>query len=223
MSLKFQFSGIRALNEILYSTRWDLEVNLVAVDYNKSKSSEEMQAKGNVAFQKIYFWLETVLPGVILINVNNPVSMSIANAVDNLMLYSPDEPTDDLFVQLLHAKLSAIAGDFLHIGEIKLNASDTTTTYTFNVDSVGYQLPSKVRDYVELPSLYTLPWWHRNDGFSFEFLKRKGMKGKLVELYKDLQDPLREFEDLLLDDVLSTIPNEPAEIIQMEKWKPRQV
>jgi len=222
MGLKFEFAGVRILHEMLYSTRWSLEVNLVAVDCRKHKSTDAMQRQGNVAFQKLYFWLESVLPGVVLTNVNNPVSLSIAGSVENVMLFCPDEPTDDLFVRLLHSKLSAIAGDNLHIGEIKLNASDTTTTYTFCVDETGYHLPTTVKEYIDLPSLYKKPWWVRDDGFSFEFLKKRGMKGKLTDLYAGLEDPLKEFEGLLVDGIPDLI-TEPAEIIQVEKWKPKQV
>jgi hypothetical protein len=223
MTLKYNFPGVRILEDCLSPTYWSVNVNLVAVDYDKnSHPVSTMQANGSIAYQKAYYWMESMLPGIILTNIDNKFGLSIATTATNPMMYCPGDPTDDLLVQLIHAKLAAITNNHLYIGEITLDSNDTSAGYTFCRLKDGYTLPDKVKDYVDLPSLHRKPWWHRDDGFCFEFLKQKNNKEKIADIYKDVFDPLKEFEEMLINEQEYT-QKEPAEIIHVDKWKPKKV
>lgn len=226
MTMVHEFPGIRIIDGVLNPTKWNLEIDLVAIDLATTQAKfDEMQMNGSIAYQKVLFWLDTCLPGCVFVGSNNPTGMEMAMMCDNMLMHCPDEPTDDLIVALLHSKITAISNGHLHIGQIRLVSTDTSAKYTYNVPAEGYGLPKKVKDYIDLPSLYRKPWWERNDGFSFEFLKPKGCKDKLVDLYQAIQDPLDSFEESMsaIEFTFDPEPKEPAEIIQVEKWQPRTV
>lgn len=223
MTLNYKFQGIRILDDALIPTSWTLRANLVAAGYGKDRETLDLvQESGSIAYQKAYFWIDLMLPGIILTNVRNKFGLTIATSSSNTMMYCPSDPTDDLIIQLIHAKLTAITNQSLHIGEITLEGTDSSASYTFSLPKTGYTLPETVKEYVDLPSLHRKPWWHRDDGFCFEFLKQRSNKEKIADIYGDVCDPLKEFEEALM--VTSTgVGREPAEIIQVERWKPKKV
>jgi len=227
MTLNYEFSGTRVMEKYLISAEWTLKVNLVAVDFGSKKTVKEMQAASSIAYQKIHFWLESCLPDIIMVSTQNPVGMDIVSKVDNIMMHCPDEPTDDLIVRMIHSKLSTIASDSILIKEVFLESNDNPASYTFSLTDVGYDLPAKVSDFTDLSSLHETPWWERYDGFSFEFLSPPNSDIPPEEIFKDVSDPLQEFEDAVLMSI-GTITEvikdtKPAEIIQIEKWKPKIV
>lgn len=225
MTLKFAFNGIRIIDNSLDPVEWELSVNMVGVDVLEA-SQERIQELGSMAYQKVYYWLDSIMPGIVIVDVADEMGVNIANYVENMMMYCPGEPTDDVLIQLIHAKCTAIAGPHLRIGEMVLSSSDTSASYTYaGPDSFGQpSLPKKTGDYMEQESMYSVPWWDRPDGFCFEFIRIEGDdETPLDELYGDVIDPLKEFEKSFNHRKLELIPNEPAEIIHVEKWKPRKV
>lgn len=228
MTMKYEFDGIRVLDNNLYPVKWKLDIDLVALEYtknNKPMSDKDIVESGSIAYQRNYFWLDTCLPGCIFVNTRHPTAMDIGMMCDNMIMHCPDDPTDDLIIMMIHSKLKAISAGKLHIGQIRLSSSDTSAQYTYNVGPEGYaMLPKKVKEYIDLPSLYRKPWWQRNDGYSFEFLKPKNCKDKLVDLYSSLRDPLSAFdESVSLEFVFEPEVTEPAEIIQVDRWQPKTV
>lgn len=226
MTLNFEFAGTRILEKYVLPVEWILKVNLVAVDYGTNRSNKEMQAASSIAYQKLHFWLETCLPDIVLVDTANEIGMDIVSKIDNIMMHCPGDPTDDLLVRLIHSKMSTIAAENILIKEVYLESSDNTASYTFSLTDSGYDLPTEVRKYTELSSLYSTPWWERRDGFSFEFLAPPGSDLEPEEIFKNVSDPLQEFENALLSaagNVNDAISTEPAEIIQIEKWKPKIV
>jgi hypothetical protein len=190
----------------------------LAATAKSGKSQEDLEYNASVAYQKIYFWLETNLPNVIVVDVGNEDDLYIANLSSNIMLYCPDIPNDDMIIQLLHSKISVLAGKDLIVGEMKLKGSDTTLQYTFDCAPDEYILPSTVaRD--------EKPWWTRDDGFCFEFIRPADTKIQDDELFKDITDPLDEFRKWIRDstDVHIGLSKEPAKIVQVERWKPKTI
>lgn len=224
MTLNYSFPGIRIINDEMFPTTWDLDINLVATEFANDAEPGSLNTNGSIAYQKAFFWLDHALSYVVMTSIENPFGLGVATSSRNTMMYCPGEPTDDLIIQLLHAKLSAITEGNLCIGEITLGSKDSTASYTYNKAKAGYTLPAKVKDYVDLPSLHRKPWWHRSDGFAFEFLKKKDNKAKIADLYKDIQDPLLDFEQMIQGSTEEVAHNnEPAEIIHIDKWKPKKV
>ena len=225
MTLEYDFTGIRIQDGSLTPVDWKLTVDLVAIG-KKSKPREEIEYEAGITYQKIYFWLDTNLPNIVVVDVSNEDDLYIANLSTNIMLYCPDSPNDDLLIQLLHAKISSLANSDLVVGEMHLKGSDTALQYTFDCSDAGYMLPATTEEYyTEGTTRDKEPWWFRDDGFCFEFVRPDGNELPDEELFKDIMDPMDEFRRIMAEvsDMHIGLTREPARIVQVEKWKPRTV
>ncbi len=223
MTLEYDFAGIRILNGSLVPVDWHLTVDLVALD-KKNKNKEEAEYKATVAYQKLYFWLDTNLPNIVILDVNDEDDLYIANLSSNIMMYCPGEPYDDTIAELLHSKLSVLADGHLLVGEVQIKGSDMSVKYTFDTTDGEYSLPETTADYyTEGITRDEAPWWARNDGFCFEFIRPEDSEVPPDELFKDIVDPLDEFTRIIEEARNVTAAREPAGIVQVEKWKPKKV
>jgi hypothetical protein len=225
MTLEYDFSGIRLQEGSLTPVDWKLTVDLVATG-KKGKAREEVEYDASITYQKIYFWLDTNLPNIIAVDVNSEDDLYLANLATNIMMYCPGIPSDDLLTQLLHSKISILAGTDLLVGEIHLKGSDSTLHYTFDCSDGLYILPRTTAEYYpESATRDTIPWWMRNDGFCFEFARPEDNTQTDEELFGGITDPLEEFHRIMAEvsDSHIGLIKEPAKIIQVEKWKPRKV
>lgn len=224
MTLEYNFSGIRVQNSALTPVNWELAVDLFALE-KKGKSRESSEIDAGTAYQRLYFWLDTNLSNVVVVDVTNEDDFLIANLTTNLVMFCPRATTDDTLIQLLHSKLSILAGDDLVICQIYLKSSDSVLSYTFESDG-EYNLPATTKEYyTEGVARDTTPWWNRNDGFCFEFIRPADSELSDEELFKDISDPMDEFKKIVseINDPQFNVVKEPAKILQIEKWKPKKV
>lgn len=226
MTLNYNFSGIRLQDGMLTPVDWAFEVDLVALGKKNSNPEdiELLEEKATVAYQKIYFWLDTNLPNILAVNVNDRTDIYIANLLANVMLYSPATPSDDILVQLLHAKISSLVEQDLLVGQMRLKGSDTALQYTYDCGDEGYLLPSATSEYFpEIEVRDSVPWWFRDDGFCVEFIKPPENPDD-EDPYSYVVDPMDEFYRIIqeLSDQGTAI-KEPAKILQVEKWKPKKI
>jgi hypothetical protein len=225
MTFEYDFTGIRILGSSLIPVDWHLSVNLVAVD-KKSKAREDVEYHATIAYQKLLFWLDTNLPNVVVVDVNSEDDLYIANLSSNIMLYCPSSPYDDMIIQLLHSKMSMLCEGFLIVGEMKLKGSDMLVQHTYDCINNEYNLPLKTADYyTESKVRDDIPWWFRNDGFCFELVRSEDATVSDEEFYKDVVDPLTEFDKIVKEetDKHIGIVREPARIVQVERWRPKKV
>lgn len=223
MTLEYEFVGTRIIDQSLTPVSWSLKINLVSAN-SKGKTREEIEENANLTYQKIYFWLDTNLPNVVLVNVADENDLYIANLSSNIMLYCPGKATDDMMIQLLHAKITSLVNHSLFVGEMELKGSDTTLRYTFDCPNGDYMLPLRIKDYyTEGTPRDEFPWWTRDDGFCFEFIRPEGTTSTDAELFGEIIDPMDEFYSVMtgIDDI--GIVREPARIIQTERWSPKKV
>lgn len=225
MTLEYEFSGTRIQDAYLTPVDWKLTVNLVAAE-KKGKTKEEIEQQAGITYQKIYFWLDTNLPSILAVDVSKEDDLYIANLSSNIMLYCPGNPSDDLLIQLLHAKISTIAEPDLMVGQMTLKGSDTSLQYTFDCPDGEYSIPVTTESYyTEGTTRDEVPWWFRNDGFCFEFVRPGDTEITDEELFKDIVDPMEEFTRIVneMADTSISMVREPARIVQVEKWKPKTV
>ena len=225
MTLEFDFTGIRIQDAFMTPVDWKLSVDLVALD-KKGKSKEDLEIKASITYQKVYFWLDTNLQNIVMVDVGKDDDLYIANLSSNIMMYCPGNPSDDMIIRLLHSKISALSDPDLIVGEIRLKGSDTNLQYTFDVTDHDYLLPLTTSEYyTEGKTRDVDPWWERDDGFCFEFVKPIDCDVSDEELFKDIVDPMVEFDRIIkeMTDTQVNMVREPAEIVRVEKWKPRKV
>lgn len=225
MTLSYTFTGIRVQDGYLTPVDWEISVNLI-VSAKSTKSKEDIENRASIMYQKLNFWLDTNLPSVVMVDVSSEDDLYIANLSSNIMLYCPGSPTDDLVIRLIHSKLSVLSGKDIEIGEIRLKASDTSIQYTFDCIEGDYELPATTAEYyTEGTCRDKDPWWIRNDGFCFEFVKPAETESTDEEIFAGIVDPMTDFERILseMTDTQIGMVREPARIVQVEKWKPRKV
>ena len=223
MSMEYSFTGIRILSGSLIPVDWHISIDMVALD-KKGKGKADAEYNATVAYQKLFFWLETNLPGIIAVDVEDEDDLYIANLSSNIMLYCPAEPYDDVIVQLLHSKMSALSNGNLLIGEVRIKGSDMSVQYSFEPDEGGYNFPTTTAEYyTEGTARDEKPWWMRDDGFSFEFIRPDDIELSDEELFKDIVDPMDEFNKVINEMDINIGIKEPARIVQVEKWKPKKV
>lgn len=226
MALDYSFTGIRLLNGGLYPVDWHIAVNLIA-ELKNSKVKEEAEQAANVAYQRLYYWLDVNLQDIIMVDVSSEDDLYLASLASNIAMYCPGLPNDDLIIQLLHSKFTTIVGTNLVIGEIHLKGSDTTLSYTFDAAEGEYELPLLTSDYYSAGiTRDETPWWARNDGFCFELARNAEEDDKKgnIEYFSNFIDPLIEFDRAAASSSSHiSISKEPAKIVQIEKWKPRTI
>jgi hypothetical protein len=219
MTMSYSFAGMRLQDCYITPVDWNLTVNLIATG-KKGKTKEEIESRAGALYQKLYFWLETNLQGILAVDVTKEEDLYLANLSANIAMYCPGNPGDDMLVQLLHAKLSSLTDEELLIGEIHLKGSDTSLEYTFDCESDEYSLPATTEYCGEHIVRDTKPWWFRDDGFCFEFIKTHDAD----DSFSTMTDPMDEFRKIITELANTHIAvNEPAKIIQLEKWKPKTV
>ena len=224
MTMEYKFSGIRLLSCTLIPTEWQISIDIVALE-KKNKPVEDAEYEATIAYQRLFFWLDTNLPGIIAVDVSDEDDLFIANLSSNIMMYCPSEPYDDVIIRVLHSKLTTLSLCNLNIGEIRLKAGDMSVQYSFDPSDSGYDLPLTTESYyTEGIARDKKPWWMRNDGFSFEFIKPDETELSDEELFSDIVDPLDEFDKAISEmDEDSITLREPARIVQVDKWKPKKI
>lgn len=220
MTLKHSFSGIRLQETILTPVDWNIEVQMASIE-RPGRSHEEFERSVAIAYQKIYYWLDINLSRCIMVDVTNPTDLYISHMVGNVAMHYPGSPGDDMLVELLHAKLSKLAGKDIFIGQVSASGSDLSVKYSFDVQDSHYNLPAKTNEYLEdIEAKEEIPWWFRDDGFCFDFLKSPNAELD-NEMFNSIVDPMEEFYAML--DQLSEENKEPATIVRLDKWKPKKV
>lgn len=225
MTLTVDFDGIRVLGDTLQPTKWHLEVDVVAVDSGDG-THEDLVRNGQQMFMKLSFWLENILNCIVVTDGSNEFGIDVATGSDNPMMYLHCEPTDDIMLQAIHHKLRLISEDKLYIGTTRLSSTDTSVSYTFNTEIDNeemYDLP-KNSDYLPFKIAHSFPWWRRQDGYTFEFIIPEGLEeDEIKDAMDKLVDPLDLYDTMAEQETYDQEDQEPAEIIEVDLWKPKTV
>ena len=104
MTLEYEFTGIRVQESYLTPVDWKLTVNLVAFE-KKRRTKKDTEIKLGIVYQKLYFWLDTNLPNIIVVDVSKDDDLYIANLSSNIMMYCPGSSGDDVVIQLFNILL----------------------------------------------------------------------------------------------------------------------
>lgn len=219
-----KFSGIRIVDgeygNSFVPTSWVLTYEITPTE----PSEEGIINKGEIAYEKIKFWMDYILDNVILSRQDNEVAINLSYTANNSVVLTPYYPSDSHMVQLLHAKFQSIAGNDLDIGLITLQNLDSNTRCKFSTYDDNYSLPEG-DDYME-NMYYDTPWWFRNTMDFADFTQEDIDNDPELAEFVHGEDPLVEFERELLKSYSEHSNREPktAEIIKMpKKWSPKIV
>ena len=176
---------------------------------NEKLSGEELGNRAVIGFQRLKVWLQAILEGIIIIDVNSELLELLQDSVANNIMYVPGQPDDSMLAVLLHSKISAITENMLDIHAISLTASDTfgiERIYRNLSDEKKYPLPDI--SYFDGDTQHKSPWWKRPTVDICEYQKDDE---ETIILFDT--DPLAEIGREYLTS------SEEADIIVFDAWK----
>jgi hypothetical protein len=128
-----------------------------------------------IAFAKVRFWLENIVTRCIAFSKTNDVAIGMLISTDgrnntgNLLMLTPDEPSDENLAVILQAKMTALAGGKLMFGAVEIKSNNLTgLRFTF-IGNNEELLPS-MDEWVGEHTYFEKPWWNRDDASTLDVL-----------------------------------------------------
>lgn len=168
----------------------------------------------NTAVLKIRYWLDHIVTNCVAFSAMNPKAIEIVrndsgeHRIENRIMLTPDEPSDDLFALLFQAKLTALAGGVMTFSVAEVESDNSNgLSFTYIGDS-EYDLPSMDEWFGE-PNWFSEPWWMRNDASMIDIIPAEGA---------DLTKPPAWAFSL---DFLGKTPDQPLMVTLPTEFKPK--
>lgn len=226
MVIDHEFSGCRYVGNSFEFNTWELTISLAAF---KPDDESNIHYDLSTTFQKINMFLQCFMSDIFLVTSDDKhvVDALFGMDADNSVVIIPESPTDDVFVQALHAKLSAIAKDILYIGDVSLRSKQTKAMFVYRADG-EYDLPPQ-EAFMGATAIYDKPWWHRYDCDTYDMTMPPDMTKEEVIAEIDTSKLFDELEQAIKEELAdSELAPEvsPNQVIKMtdiqELWKPKE-
>lgn len=165
MFLEHKFNGCRYNNAGFECNTWNINIGIHARSPEDSEDDECFVGNLTSSFQKMNFFLSQIVNDVFIVSNKNLDQFELLLAMDlaNPILMLPENTTDDIFVQVLHKKLSVICGENIYIEELSLRCEEAKTTFKYTANNnADYILPD-MKAFMGEAALYDEPWWSRYD------------------------------------------------------------
>lgn len=163
---EFKVSGVKIIDSTLIPFQTKYSLSFCSIPFDHSISDIETEAVYD-AFEKMKLFLEVVFDDVVIFDASNKDDILLAVNVNNNIMMVDGAPTDQKIFETLHCKLNALVGDYLVIGDISGDTSQTGLTFVYG-KSNKYTLAETVDSYAPGDYAHIKPWWERNDSTTFE-------------------------------------------------------
>jgi len=153
----FNFSVCRLVDNLLFPSVFQVRAEVDIID----------ESRVELALRKINYWLSEYVTQAIVIPANSLGLSLVLNddntpRLQNQLMITPDEPTDDHMCMLLQSKLQALAAGAFAVGMVEVTSDNADGfTFTFTGDSED-ELPS-MSEWITGPTWFKEPWWLRDD------------------------------------------------------------
>lgn len=157
---------IRLIDSVLVPS-W-LEIR-AEVDVDDDASEDQI----NRAFTKIRYWFEQVVSKCLVFSADNSDAIEMffndrgINRSGNMIMLTPDEPTDEHLAAIFQAKLNALAARTMEFGLIEI-ISDNTAGLSFTFVGDGETLLPTVPEWIGERYYFQKPWWSRDDASTLD-------------------------------------------------------
>jgi len=125
-----------------------------------------------IAFQKVSFWLDNVVSRCIAFKRSNEAAQKMLisegkNNSSNMLMLTPEEPTDEMMAILFQAKMTALSEHKIAFGSVEIKSNNWTgLRFTFLGDA-SESLPN-MDEWVGSPNYFDEPWWNRDDASTLD-------------------------------------------------------
>ncbi len=184
----FDFSICRLVDTVLLPSTIRVKAEISIMDENIV----------DLALRKINYWLDEYVNGAIAVPASDLALSLVLNdksspRLQNHLIITPDNPTDEHLCLLLQAKLQALGAGAFAVGMIEItsdNADGLTFTYLGNSEEL---LPT-MEEWVPGPTWFSVPWWLRDDSSTFDTMAPAGTDLSVMPPWAtDLSFLAREF------------------------------
>jgi hypothetical protein len=172
VSFKTTIGAMRVIDRELQNISINLKLDVVD-GVGVSRDDPKALFKSQVAMIKMRYWLSEILEGSLIFNRDNEWAVDIffssegnRGASNNLVIL-PGEPTEDILVQILQSKLSALGGGHLLIGNLDLEISDGHGLSFTYVGQGEDELPA-MDEWIGDHTYFSKPWWARDDASTID-------------------------------------------------------
>ncbi len=167
IDFEFEVKLVRMVENILIPSKLSVRASVLPGEDNSS--DQEMDA----AFTKIKFWFDNLVGRSVAFARENAAAIAMlvgddgANRSGNMLMITPDDPSDEHLAVLFQAKMAALAAGALEFGPVTVKSDNVIgLTFTFTGDS-SEVLPS-MADWIGERTFFDTPWWFRNDASTLD-------------------------------------------------------
>jgi len=227
-TLEHTFKGNRVMNRHLNPVKWELVVKISGIDIIGPDDEVNLQREMILTtYQKLQWWLNNYVNDIFLTSMGDSLSNEFffEGDFDNVFVTLPTSPTDDVFIEALHKKLSVLSEGYLHIVEMTLRSDDFNSMYYFS-EPAGYRLAMTNAGF-DGKALHDKPWWNRADCDLWEPIVLDSMDRQelydSLETFTDMEEFEEEFLSFLRKEETSdedTEEENDAPVVGIDKWKP---
>ena len=215
--LKHTFTAVRVFDYSLSPVTFALQIHC-CIPGGVSPTVHSTQDKAAVSFQVLKLWMQNMLEEVTLVNPLSEVGEFLLGVSENKTMTIPGEPDDNILVQVLYSKISAITKGHLDIIKVVLSSTDTDDTEQHLIITKDFKNSLPDISYMEDDVVHATPWWDRVSIDIADVYKHLLSEEEINDILTN-DDVLQEYEEMLLQDIVEQQKEEnEAEIIE-DVWK----
>lgn len=229
MFIEHKFNGCKYNNSAFECNTWKLDIGIHARSPDDEEGDDSFMCHLSASFQKMNFFLNQVMNDIFIVGSKNVDKFDALIAMDtaNPILMLPENTTDDIFVQVLHKKLSVLCGEYICIEEISLRCEEAKTTFKYtNNNNADYILPEQI-DFMGEMALYDEPWWNRYDCDTCDECVPEDVDREEIIQQVSTKHYLDTIDQMVMDEHKEEDKDQKTQVIRMSEarkvWDPRQV
>lgn len=169
INFAFDVKLIRAISNVLVPSEFSVSCSIERLEGASDADVE-------LALIKWRYWFENIVSKSVVFDTNNDSAIAMmlddtgAKRVGNIIMLSPDEPSDEIIGALFQAKMNALSGGKVVCVAIEIRSDNMHgLSFTLVGDHTSY-LPETTEEWLGAPSFFHSPWWTRNDGSCIDVL-----------------------------------------------------
>lgn len=166
IDFEFEVKLVRMVENVLLPSKLAVRVNVIPSD---ESTDEDIEA----AFTKIKFWMDNLVGRSVAFARNNAAAVAMVigadgnNRTGNMLMVTPDDPSDEHLAVLFQAKMSALAAGALEFGAVTVKSDNVTgLIFTFTDDAQSILPP--MSEWIGDRSYFERPWWFRDDASTLD-------------------------------------------------------
>ena len=164
----FELKVVRVIENIIVPAILKFKMEFIPMDVTDAELDH--------SFMKMRYWLDNVVHKCIVFSHENDTAIAMfidenggSTRVANVLMLTPEEPTDQHLAAIFQAKMQALAEDTLSFGPVEISSDNSLgLAFTFVGDPSTF-LPT-MKDWVGERTYFDQPWWNRNDGSTLDVL-----------------------------------------------------